>query len=177
MEAEIWKDIKWYEWYQISNLWNIKCLNYKKTLKEKLLKCVFNKNWYVYISLYKNSLTKTYRVHRLVAKAFIPNPENKPQVNHIDWNKKNNCVENLEWITASENQKHSYIKLFRKRNINFNWSIYWKKVNQYDLNWNLLKVWSSICKIENELNITKWNISKCCKSKRKTAWWFNWKYV
>ena len=94
----IWKDIKGYEGlYEVSNTGYIKSLQFKKPFIKK-----FNKNHqgYLSVSLYKDNENKLVKVHRVVAEAFIPNPENKPQVNHKDGNKANNCVENLEWVTA-----------------------------------------------------------------------------
>ena len=103
---EIFKDIPWYEWiYQISNLGNIK--SFYKTgwcwILNKILQY-----WYYHISLYKNKKLKRYRIHRLVAQVFIPNPDNKKEVNHKNWIKTDNRVENLEWNTRSENQKHAF---------------------------------------------------------------------
>ena len=100
---EIWKDIKWYEWlYQISNLGNIKSLwRYKKNhskliyIKEKLLISSDRWDWYCRVNLYKEWKYKQYKTHRLVAIEFLENPNNKRTVNHIDWNPKNNKLENL----------------------------------------------------------------------------------
>lgn len=104
---EIWKDIKNYEGlYQVSNLGNIKSFWHKKEVIMKQM----NNNGYSQLNLYYCGLAKKFYVHRLVAKAFIPNPENKPQVNHIDGNKQNNNINNLEWVTNIENEKHA-IKL------------------------------------------------------------------
>lgn len=99
---EIWKDIKGYEGiYQVSNLGKVKSL-----LRNKLFKVSLNKYGYPRVS-FKN---KTYTVHRLVAEAFIPNPYNKPTVNHKNKIKTDNTVENLEWMTIGENNKHRYDK-------------------------------------------------------------------
>jgi len=108
---EIWKDIEGYEgYYQVSNLGEIKSLErvtiQGKLLKEKLIKSSDNHNKYLYVSLFKDGNRKAVGVHRLVAQAFIPNPENKPQVNHIDENTMNNNSENLEWVTGKENSNY-----------------------------------------------------------------------
>ena len=93
---EVWKDIQGYEGlYQISNTGKVKRNN-------KILKFSIAKG-YEHICLYKNNKYKPFSVHRLVAEAFIPNPENKPQIDHIDGNPLNNKVDNLRWATAKEN--------------------------------------------------------------------------
>lgn len=106
MLNEIWKTIEEEPKFEVSNLGRIRV---KKTgLIRKLHKGVTCKG-YLNVMIYQgNNKHKNYLVHRLVAKAFIPNPEGKPQVNHIDNNRENNCVENLEWVTISENLKHAF---------------------------------------------------------------------
>ena len=113
---EIWKPIRNFEtYYLVSNLGRIKGL--KRLLfngkgfyykNEKILKSFNDGNGYKILGLNKNGLRTNFKIHRLVAQAFIPNPENKPQVNHINGDKLDNRVENLEWVTASENALHSY---------------------------------------------------------------------
>ena len=92
-----WKDIPGYEGlYQVSNLGEIKSLGNGKTRKEKILRLTKDKYGYLYITLSENGKLKKFKVHRLVAMAFIPNPNNYTQINHKDENRSNNRVENLE---------------------------------------------------------------------------------
>jgi hypothetical protein len=103
---ELWKDIEgWEGIYQISNNGNVKSFRWNK---EKLLKIQTDTGGYSFISLHVSEGKRDKRlIHRLVAQAFIPNPDNKLEVNHKDLNKKNNHIDNLEWATRSENIKHS----------------------------------------------------------------------
>jgi hypothetical protein len=113
---EIWKDISGYEgFYKVSNMGRVKSLSRIvnnnggiKVIRETILKTSSKNNWYHYVKLSINNVGKVYRVHRLVAETFIPNPENKRTVNHIDGNKENNLITNLEWNTHSENLQHAY---------------------------------------------------------------------
>src|SRR3990167_6659485 len=112
---EIWKDIKGYEWfYQVSNLGGVKSLS--RLIKRKVwtpyngkaLKGHNDKDGYLKVLIRNNEIVKYLFIHRLVAISFMENQYNKPQVNHIDGNKKNNVVENLEWCSAHENRLHAY---------------------------------------------------------------------
>ena len=116
IQDEVWKDIEGYEGlYQVSTCGNVKSLpkvrrNGTGTYiqKERLLKPSNTSTGYKKVELYKDGKRKSFKVHRLVAIAFIPNPDNKPEVNHIDGNKINNNIDNLEWVTSSENTIHAY---------------------------------------------------------------------
>lgn len=113
---EVWKDIKGYEgYYQVSNLGSVKSLERKevnsigvlKSYESKVLKDVDNGRGYSQIRLYKNGKGITVKIHKLVAESFLENPRGLIEINHIDGNKKNNSVENLEWITRKENISHA----------------------------------------------------------------------
>lgn len=107
MDTEIWKPVVGYEWfYEVSNIGRVKSLQYRWWIW--FIKWWYHKQWYKLVFLNVNKVQKWFWVHRLVAQAFIPNPENKLQVNHINWIKDDNRIENLEWVTPSENMKHAY---------------------------------------------------------------------
>lgn len=136
-------------------------------VNEKILPLHINKrNGYMYVYLNKNAKGKNCRVHRLIAESFIDNPNNLPQVNHIDGNKQNNRVDNLEWCTSKENIRHSY-----KLGLSNNYKI---KVNQYDLKGNFIKTFESITRASTETGISTGNISACINGKRKTAEKYIW---
>ena len=135
---EIWKDIDGFQnFYQISNFGRIK--SFKKESKGKILKNT-NKNGDYFSVVLKNKNKTLYaKIHRLVAEAFIPNPNNLPCVNHIDGNKQNNKVENLEWVTYKENFEHSKNMGLWK----YNYPYKKKKVIQYDLQGNFIQEFDS----------------------------------
>ena len=150
---------KKYNNMEISNYGNIKANGIiKKQIKDKdgYLTIQFNK--------------KIYKVHRLVAQAFIENPYNKNEVNHKDMNKENNNVENLEWCTHLENMQHAF------KNKDIGKSKY-KKVVQCTLNNQPIKVWGSIKEATKCLNIPVGNISKCCQNKIKRTGIYKWHYL
>lgn len=170
---EIWKDIKNYEGlYQISNLGNVKSVkryrnagtgNYLQ--KEKIIS-QFDVRGYKQVRLCKDKKYKNFSVHRLVAKAFIPNTEEKEQVNHINGIKSDNRLDNLEWCTQSENQIHAYRTGLQKP-IFGRKSLLSKPVNQFDLKGNFIKKFCSMMEAERETGIEHSNISRCCSQKGK----------
>lgn len=176
--VEEWKPIKGYEGlYEISNLGRVKSLgrkikrynghNYSEiTYPPKILKNrIFQKGYYQVI-LCKDNVEKSFMVHRLVAETFIPNPENKPEVNHKWEIKIDNRASELEWSTHKENCEHRS-NILKKGCI--------KKVKQYDLDGNFIKEWNSIMEIKRELGINNSNIGECCKGRRKTAGGYVWR--
>lgn len=168
LKNEEWKDIRNYgSLYKISNYGRVKSLK-RNTTFDRILKNNIKK--YCYVSLSKNGILEYKRVNRLVAEAFIPNPNNLPEVNHRDEDKLNNNVSNLEWCT------HKYNCNYGSRNERMVITQR-KKVAQYDLDYNLLKVWDSLSDIKRDLNYSISHISQCCNGKRKTANKFIWQYM
>lgn len=172
---EIWKDIPNYEGlYQVSNYCRIKSLerfkqNHSKMQKveSKILKPYLNNNGYYYVSLTKNGKTKILYIHRLIATAFIPNPNNYPCINHIDGNKLNNNISNLEWCSYKHNNEEAY-RIGLKRTI---------PTNQYDLNGTFIKTWKSREEIKRELGLNPADIWRVCKGIRKTCGGYIWRYA
>lgn len=168
---EIWKDII-DDFHQVSNYGRVRCLDHYtldsigrlQFRKGKIMKLKSDKDGYLTIALGETS----YRVHRLVAEAFIPNPYNLPQINHKDENKANNRVENLEWCTAKYNCNYSGLVERRKRNIDFK-SIakqHEKGIIQYSINGDYIKEYDSIKSASIELGIDKSTIVHHLKGTR-----------
>lgn len=183
---EIWKDIPNYEnLYQISNLGNVRSLcfgarNVKKSNVVKLLKSSKSNLGYYKIQLYKDGKSKMFYIHRLVALLFINNPDNKTQVNHIDGNKANNAVDNLEWVTPKENISHAidnglfyYAPMKGKKGKSNPTS---KTIHQYDLNGNFIAEYCGISEAARILNINASCISLALLGKHKTCKGYVWKY-
>lgn len=142
----------------------------------KILKQVNNSknvscNYYVVSLKQENGKAKNFFIHRLMAETFIPNPENKSQINHKDGNKLNNNINNLEWVTPSENAQHAVkYGLDKKDSCN-------KKVYQYDINWNFIKEFKSSREAFLYTNIQDTNINKVCRGEREFAGGYRWSRV
>ena len=148
-----------------------------KNNKGKVIKPFLNNKGYVMVHLYKNRKATSELVHRLVAKVFIPNPENKSEVNHKDENKLNNKAGNLEWVTRRENVNHSINTGTAYQNITGSLkNKRCKKVAQYDLNGNLLRIWNSTREPERILGYAHGNIRTACE-KGWCNYGYKWKYV
>lgn len=175
---ELWKDIQGYEGlYQVSNTGKIKSLHLGKN---RILRSTPNSCGYHKVELYKNKKSKVFYVHRIVAMSFIDNTYGKPQINHIDGNKNNNSVSNLEWVTASENQKHalknnlhapSYFK-GRKGVLSSNS----REVMQFTKDGLLVNYYYSIVDAANAVGCKPNSITQALTNKNKTCNGYVWKY-
>lgn len=183
---EIWKDIPNYEsLYQVSNLSNVRSLNYngKKFIKN-LKQCIKHKSYYG-VGLCKKGIKKEYLTHRLVAEAFL-NKENFKsmpyedrnlidynilQVNHKDENMLNDNLDNLEWCTPKYNANHGT----RNKKLSL---LKCKKIKQYDLDGNFIREWNSITEVNLQLGYLVSSIAKCCNKikKHKTAYGYKWEF-
>lgn len=166
---EEWRDIEDYPNYQVSNLGRVKSLGNDKNRKEKILKGGKNIWGYLYVSLWKEGKGKNYTIHKLVAQSFLDNPNNLLEINHIDEDKTNNCVENLEYCDRSYNNN------FGTRNKRASASCR-KPILQFSKEGEFIKKWNSIVEVKKDLGFNQSNISSCCRGRYKTAYGFIWKY-
>ena len=174
-QQEEWRPIIGYDnKYEVSNKGNVRCLNYKNTNEVKILTPYKTNRGYLRVDLYSNGKARHHSVHRLVANAFIPNPNNLPQVNHKDENPLNNHIDNLEWCTVSyninygnRNSKVSKILQETKDSI---------PIKQYTLDGEFIKEWKSAREIERVLGYNQANIRHCCEKQGRYAKGFQWRY-
>lgn len=174
---EIWENVKGFEsLYMVSNHGRVKsvdhyvkCNSGKRLVKGRILKPCDRGNGYPFVTVGKDGKQYNLSIHRAVAIAFIPNPDNLPEVNHKDTNPANANVSNLEWCNRTYNNnydKRAFKAAKKKR----------KKIIQLDGN-NVVKVWNSMSEIQKTLGFSIGNISSCCSGKRQFANGFSWKFV
>lgn len=183
LRVEEWKDIKGYEGrYQASTFGRIKSLGNGKNCPIKIMKLSLKKNGYLHCVLWRNLIDSTKRVHILIASTFIPNPNNKPEVNHKKGIKTDNRVWSLEWNTRSENSKHahklgliipskSWLGKCGKLHVRS------KEVIQYDLSGNEVGRYFGTEEASRATRANQQNISAVCNGKRQSAGGYKWKYV
>lgn len=175
---EEWRSIEGYESvYMVSNCGRVKSLdrwvnnkgNSKRFIKGKILKTVGN-NDYQHVLLCKNGKWKWFYVHRLVAQAFIPNPDNLTEVNHINEIKQDNRVVNLEWCDRVYNINYGNGIQRRAKKQS-------KTVYQYSLDGQLIKEYPSVHEVERQLGYAQTYIRRCCLDKCKQAYGYIWSYI
>lgn len=167
---EIWKDIEGYEGrYMVSNLGRVKSMKYRHHNKVEILKEDF-KFGYKRVCLFnKDGKRKRMRVHRIVAKAFVPNPNNYSIINHKDENKENNRADNLEWCTQKYNINYGTRTERASAKIR-------KSIIQMNKDNKVIKQYSSIAEVERELKFNRSNIIACAKGRINYAYGYKWKY-
>lgn len=179
---EIWKDITGYEGlYQVSNLGNVMSLNWNHTNTGRLIK-PFNNGGYPRVTFRVNGTSKNFLVHRLVADAFLPNEQGKETVNHIDGDKRNNCISNLEWATRGEQTAHAIKTGLRPYNVpckrrKGEESPKSKPIAQFTKHGNLVKEWPCSSTASEELGFDMKCIRSCASGHKKTYRGYIWRYL
>lgn len=188
IQYEIWRDVGGYEdYYQVTNFGRVKRLAGKGCRQERILKPQKRNDGYLQVCLFKKGKMKNFLVHRLVAQAFIPNPDNLPCVNHRDENPSNNFVfvredgsidfkqSNLEWCTQGYNLEYGTAReRMAKALTNGKKS---KRVAQKTKDGELVKIWPSTMEVQRQTGYDQGNIGKCCRGKQKSYKGYLWEYV
>lgn len=159
-----WRTVVEYDRYEVNELGQIRHKDRKKILTPRA-----NRSGYMYVNFNIGGHRTNFAVHRIVANAFIPNPNNYPEVNHKNLNKADNRVENLEWVNSTENKIHSYNSETRKSN--------GKEVEQYDLNNNYIKTFPSASAAAKYMGCSIGAISNCCNGRTKTSQGYLWRFA
>ncbi len=179
--TEEWRPVKGFEKaYEVSNQGKVRSVRRSiiqlrgskrtwQTVPEKILRQDTDKDGYKKVSLAYYKKRQRSFVHRLVAEAFLQNPDNKPQVNHKDSCRSNNSVENLEWCTASENTRHGY-------QYGNAIPVHPKRVQQFDLGGNYIKTWETLCDAGRAVGTNPANIRKQIQGKIHHCRGYIWKY-
>ena len=175
MNKEVWKPIPGYEGlYEVSSYGRVKSIATQKTYldgfrstPQRIMKPHVINGGYLQLMLTHSHIRKAHLVHRLVAESFIENPQKFPQVNHIDGDKLNNRVENLEWCTAKENMAHSVLYGIRTDT---------KPVVMLTKSGELVRAFPSIHEAERQTKIWRSNIKECLKHSHKSAGGYIWRY-
>ena len=176
--AEIWKPIEGFEeLYHVSNYGRVKSTIPHNGTNERILKPHSVGRGYLQIGLHKEGKTYDKLIHRLVAEAFIDNPNNLPCVNHKDENKGNNHVQNLEWVSYKENDNYG-TRNKRNAEARINHPNMSKIVLQYSLDGTFIKEYHSVQEVERQLGFNQGNIASCCRgnTRLKTYKGFKWLY-
>lgn len=175
MEKQIfmkWKTIEEYPNYMVSDMGEVKSLKFGK---ERILKGIKDKDGYLIVNLFKEGKKKSHFIHRLVALAFLPNPNNLSEVNHISEIKTDNRVENLEWCNREHNLNHGS-RNERARKTLTNRKDLSKPILQFSKTGKLIRKWTSVREVERELGFNEGNISSCCNGKYNSSYGFIWRY-
>ena len=171
MTKEVWRDVNGYEGlYQVSSEGRVKSLKRKMRKNERILKPTYDGRGRLYVDLCAGGKRKRHKVHRLVCKAFHENPDNKPEVNHINENASDNRACNLEWCTRIENVNHG-TRTERAAKTQS------KPVGQYTRDGELIKIWPSAREAERQIGFRHGYICQSANGKYKQAYGFIWKYV
>lgn len=167
---EIWREVPGYEGlYEVSNRGVVRSLNYLHTGRKRVLRLMKDNYGYLVVHLCKDGQTKTLKVHRIVAQAFIANPLNLPDVNHINEDKTDNRANNLEFCTAQYNNNFGTHNARIAKTLS-------KTVLQYDKSGNFVQEWPSVIEVQRRIGWLPSCISQCCHGKRKSAYGFVWSY-
>lgn len=166
--GELWASVKEYPNYQVSHKGNIRSLNYNRTGVVKNMIPKPDKWGYLICVLRNKNGKKTLHIHRLISDVFIPNPNRLSQINHIDGDKNNNSINNLEWCSQSYNMNHAYKNFLNPRQ---------KGVVQKNSNGNVLNVFRSAHEASRVTGINRGNISNCCIGNTSHAGGYIWEYA